>query len=142
MAGDDLKLALLKLMNIIKADQIFPECLELCDISSLWKGKGPRNDYDCYRGIFRVTIFRAILDRLIYNDEYSKIDLNLTDSNVGARKKRNIRDNIFVMNAIFNSMSRENGEALDCQVFDVEKCFDSLWLHEVITCLYEAGLIQ
>ena len=126
VAGDDLKLALLKLMNRIKAEQIFPECLELCDISSLWKGKGPRNDYDCYRGIFRVTIFRAILDRLIYNDEYSKIDLNLTDSNVGARKKQNIRDNIFVMNAIFNSMLRESGEALDCHVFDIEKCFDSL----------------
>ena len=76
----------------------------------------------------------------IYNDEYSNIDINLTDSNVGARKQRNIRDNIFVMNAIINSMSKENGEALDCQVFDVEKCFDSLWLHEVINCLYEAGL--
>ena len=25
------------------------------------------------------------------------------------------------------------------QVFDIEKCFDSLWLHEVINCLYEAG---
>ena len=37
-------------------------------------------------------------------------------------------------------MSKENGEALDCQVFDVEKCFDALWLHEVINCLYEAGL--
>ena len=58
---------------------------------------------------------------------------------MGARKQRNIRDNIFVMNAIINSMSKENGESLDCQVFDIEKCFDSLWLHEVINCLYEAG---
>ena len=23
---------------------------------------------------------------------------------------------------------------------DIEKCFDKLWLHEVINCLYEAGL--
>ena len=37
VAGDDLKLALLKLMNRMKADQIFPECLELCNISSIWK---------------------------------------------------------------------------------------------------------
>ena len=83
---------------------------------------------------------RSILDTLIYNDEYDNIDLNLTDSNVGARKQRNIRDNIFVMNAVFNSMSTEPEEALDCQVFDIEKCFDALWLHEVINCLYEAGL--
>ena len=52
----------------------------------IWKKKGKQNEYDCYRGIFRVNIFRGILDRLIYNDEYSNIDSNLSDSNVGARK--------------------------------------------------------
>ena len=87
VAGDDLKLAILKLMNKIKEEQKYPQCLELCNISSIWKRKGSRNNFESYRGIFRVTIFRSILDRLIYNDEYSNIDSNLTDSNVGARKK-------------------------------------------------------
>ena len=68
------------------------------------------------------------------------LDRNLTDSNVGARKNRNIRDNIFAMNAIINSLAKENKEALDVQIFDIEKCFDSLWLHEVINCLFDAGL--
>ena len=140
VAGEDLKLAILKLMNKIKEEQIYPKCLELCNISSLWKRKGNRNDFENYRGIFRVTIFRSILDRLIYNDEIDKIDANLTDSNVGARKHRNIRDNIFVMNAIRNSISKESSEALDFQIYDIEKCFDKLWLHEVINCLYDAGL--
>ena len=90
--------------------------------------------------MFKVTIFRSILDRLIYNDEYVNIDSNLTDSNVGARKKRNIRDNIFVLNAILNEAKKGNKKALDFMVYDLEKCFDSLWLHEVINCLYEAGL--
>ena len=87
-----------------------------------------------YRGIFRVTVFRSILDKLIYN-----IDHNLTDSNVGARKNRNIRDNIFVLNAIMNSL-KSHEKAVDFQVYDIEKCFDSLWLHEVVNSLYEAGL--
>ena len=94
VAGDDLKEALLLLMNRIKTEQIFPGALELCDISSIYKRSGSRNSYENYRGIFRTSIFRAILDRLIYNDEYAIIDSNLTDSNVGARKSRNIRDNI------------------------------------------------
>ena len=140
VAGDDLQLALLKLMNRIKEDQVFPRCMELCNISSIWKGKSSRNDYDSYRGIFRVNIFRSILDRLIYNDEYATLDSNLTDCNVGARKQRNIRDNIFVMNAIMNSIRNNKEQAIDCQVYDVEKCFDNLWLKEVINCLYEAGL--
>ena len=44
------------------------------------------------------------------------------------------------MNAIINSIEKGSEEALDCQVFDIEKCFDALCLHEVINCLYEAGL--
>ena len=140
VAGDDLKLAIVKMMNHIKDQQKYPECLELCNISSIWKQKKSKNEFDSYRGIFRLTVFRSILDRLIYNDEYKNIDRNLTDANVGARKNRNIRDNIFVMNAIFNSMSKDNDEDLDCQVYDVETCFDALWLHEVVNCLYDAGL--
>jgi hypothetical protein len=92
------------------------------------------------KNITKVSIFRAILDRLIYNDEYENIDSSLTDSNVGARKLRNIRDNIFVLTAIINSKKNKHEEALDIQVYDVEQCFDSLWLQEVVTCLYEAGL--
>ena len=140
VAGDDLKKATLSLMNRIKIEQIFPDALEYCDISSIWNLKGSRNDFEFYRGIFRVTIFRSILDRLIYNDEYTTIDANLSDSNVGARKGRNIRDNIFVMNAIINSVLKGNAEAIDVQVYDVEKCFDTLWLQECINDLYEAGL--
>ena len=132
-AGDDLKRATLMLMNRIKDEQIYPKCLEACNISSIWKLKGPRNQFSSYRGIFRVSIFRAILDRLIYNDEYDNIDSNLTDSNVGARKMRNIRDNIFVINAIMNSHKNTTEEAIDLQIYDVEQCFDSLWLQEVIT---------
>ena len=108
-------------MNKIKEEQSYPEALKLCNITSIWKRKGSRNQIDNYRGIFRVTIFRSILDRLIYNDEYITIDSNLSDSNVGARKGRNIRDNLFVLNAVTNSVINGNLEAVDLQVFDVEK---------------------
>ena len=41
---------------------------------------------------------------------------------------------------ILNSQKGGNKEALDLQIYDVEQCFDSLWLHEVIKSLYQAGL--
>ena len=93
-----------------------------------------------YRGIFRTTIFRNILDRLIFNDEYDTIESNLTDSNVGGRRGRNIRDNIFVLNAIINAVKKGDDEACDVIVTDVEKCFDALWAQECINTLYEYGL--
>ena len=80
------------------------------------------------------------MDRLIYNDEYHNIDANLTDSNVGARKNRNIRDNIFVVNAINNSVVYGKEDPVDIQVVDVEKCVDALWVEECINNIFEAGL--
>ena len=101
--------------------------------------KGNKSDFNSYRGIFRVPIFRTILDRLIYNDQYEVIDEALSDSNVGARKNRNVRDNIFVLNAITNSVINGNSEPIDIQVFDIEKCFDALWVQECINDVYETG---
>ena len=126
VAGENLKQALLMMMNRIKKEQKYPEVLEDCDITSIYKNKGARNSFENYRGIFRVPALRAILDRLIYNDEYEKIDLQLSDSNVGARKNRNIRDNIFVLNAITNSVVNGKEDPVDIQVFDVEKCVNAL----------------
>ena len=136
-AGDDLKLALLKMSNEIKNQQIFPKALGLCNISSLYKNKGSKKDFNNYRGIFRVTTIRSIIDKLIYNDEYDTIDANLTDSNVGARRNRNIRDNIFVINAITNNIRKNSIKDTDIQIYDAEKCFDKLWAQECYNDIYE-----
>ena len=96
-AGSDLKLAILKMMSLIKRQSKYPETLEQYNITTLYKNKGSRKDFLYYRGIFRVIVFRSILDRLMYNDSYPVIDQHLTDGKVGARKQRNIRDNIFVL---------------------------------------------
>ena len=42
VAGPDLVLAVQKLMNNIKRDQVFPDEFEKCNISSIWKSKGPK----------------------------------------------------------------------------------------------------
>ena len=67
-------------------------------------------------------------------------DQALSDSNVGARKGRNVRDNIFVVNAVTNSVINGNEDPIDVQVYDVEKCFDALWVQECINDLADTGL--
>ena len=106
-------------MNKIKTTQTIPEILKQCNITSLYKNKGSRKDFSNYRGIFRVTLLRSILDKLIYNDEYSGIDNNLSDSNVGARKGRNIRDNIVVINAVLNNVAKRKLKNIDIAFYDV-----------------------
>ena len=59
---------------------------------------------------------------------------------MGAWTAGNIRDNIFVLNAILNSKQGTSQEDINIQVYDMEQPFDSLWLHKVILSLYQAGL--
>ena len=97
VAGQDLKLAMVSLANQVKNQHEIPEILQLCDITSIYKNKGSKFDLDNERGIFSLPILRSIIDKLIYQDEYDAIDSNMSESNVGARKEKNIRNNLFVI---------------------------------------------
>ena len=62
-AGKDLKVSLLKLFNLIKRKQKYPEILQPANISSFYKLKGDRSDLDNDRGVFNVVKVRSILDK-------------------------------------------------------------------------------
>ena len=66
--------------------------MDLANNCAIYKGRGDVNDLDSDRGIFLVSIFRTILMK------YSIIDQSMSDSNIGARKNKNIRNHIFVVN--------------------------------------------
>ena len=139
VAGDDLQKALLSLLNMIKDKQEYPAALQDCNITTIHKKKA-RNDFHNYRGIFRISVIRSILDRLIYEDSYEVIDSNLTDGNVGCRQNRSSRDNIYVIGAITNSVINGDSKPIQIQVMDIKTCFDKLWLESSINSLYENGL--
>ena len=63
----------------------------------------------------------------------------MTDSNVGARRGRNIRNNIFVLNAIQNQMVKKKLKGIDVGVYGIRKCLDKLWAKECINNLYKNG---
>ena len=62
-------------------------------------------------------------------------------SNIGARKNRNIRDHLFVINAILNDVINDNEKKqIDVQIYDVEKCFDKLEYVNTANDFYNAGV--
>jgi hypothetical protein len=124
---------------MIKDRQEYPQALQNCNITTIYQKKS-RNDFKNYRGIFRISVIRSILDRLIYEDSYEAIDSNLTDGNVGCRKNQSSRDNIYVMGAITNSVIKGDSKPIQIQVMDIKTCFDKLWLEASINALYENGL--
>ena len=79
------------------------------NITTIFKNKGSRQDMENDRGIFILSALKKILDKLIYIDKFENIDKNMSCSNVGARRGRNIRDHLFIIYGIINSVVKGKG---------------------------------
>lgn len=135
-----MKRSLLYFCNGVKSRQVYPDVLQPSNITSLYKNKGEKADLNNDRGIFNVVKIRSILEKLVYNEKYEIIDENMSSSNIGGRKKRNIRDHLFVINAILHDASKDKKNSIDIEIYDIKKCFDKMWTKETSNDLYDAGV--
>ena len=87
--------------------------LQYANITTIWKKKGSRQNLENDPGIFVVSVLRMILDSLIYQDKYEELDKNMSDSNIGARKQRNVRDHLFLVYGIVNSILNGEGPPMN-----------------------------
>ena len=71
--------------------------------------------------------------KIDYNEEYDDIEMHMSDTNIGARKQKNIRNHMFVLNGIINAAIKKD-IAVDIQVLDYWQCHDPMWL-ESMTCM-------
>ena len=125
----------------MKENNFIPEFVRKAIIATIYKGKGEKCDLKNERGIFLVSIFRSILMKLIYADNYEDIDNSMSDSQVGGRKAKNVRNHIWVVNGIIcDILSSKKKNPIDIQIFDFKQCFDSLWLEECMNDIHNGGL--
>ena len=134
--GEGLKQAMLNWLNLIKFNMKIPDVMKIANITSIWKKKGARNNLANDRGIFVLTVYCSILDRLLYNEFYPHLEENMSPSNIGAMKKTNIRNHLFVLYGIINSVIQGRTECIDIQIYDVKQCFDALWLDDCLLDMY------
>ena len=114
--------------------------MQYANIVAIYKGRGEKMDLMNDRGIFIVDIFRSILMKLVYQEKYEMVDRQMSDSNVGARREKNIRNHIFVLNGVINDVVQNGKEAVDIEILNYRQCFDSLWIEECMNDLWEAGI--
>ena len=139
--GIELKMSLLRLLNKVKRTQTYPTIFRSSNISSIWKKKGEKSDLDNDRGIFCVNKIISILDKLIYNDVYERIDNSMSCSNNGGRKNRNICEHLFIVNGVINDViNNKNTKEVDIEIYDVAKCFDKLEYHNTANDFFKAGV--
>ena len=138
--GNDLRKSILIMMNIMKNKMKIPECLRKASITILHKNKD-KLDLTNWRGIFVTSVLRAILMKLIYNRTYHIIDQNMSDAQIGARKKKSVRNHLFVLNAILSDvMTSKSKVPVDINVMDFKQMFDAEELSNVLNAMYESGI--
>ena len=116
---------------------MIPHFMTLGNITTIHKSKWSRLDMNSDRGIFILTVMKKILDKLIYNDIFTDIDKNMSDSNIGSHKKRNIKDHLLIMHGVINLVIKGKEEPIDIQVYDLEKAFDALWLEDCLNDVFD-----
>ena len=140
--GNDLLESLLNMINRAKYEVTIPRAFRLTKITSIYKQKGEKCDLTNDRGVHSVSRFRAIIDKLLYNDKYLEIDRNMSDCNVGGRRSRSIRDNLFVIYAVINDAIGYQKVEIDIGFYDLSQCFDSMWFQETMNDLWDSMEIR
>ena len=118
VSGNDFEKSFLLMANKFRDEIFFPKFMQYADIVSIYKGKGDKLDLSNDRGIFIVNLFRSIIMKMVYGDKYETVDNNMSDSNVGARKHKNIKNHLFVINGIMNDVLARKEESIDIQILD------------------------
>ena len=106
----------------------------MSNITTIFKLKGSRHELDNDRGIFGQSVFKRIIDKLIYQEKYPLLDKGMTDSNIGARKRRNIKNHLFIIYGIINSMLK--GEVI-VYISRSVQAFDVLWLSDCMNDIWD-----
>ena len=66
--GKDLEYAVLQFINGIKREFFIPHKLQMANITTIYKKKGSKNNLENDHGIFSLSVFRKIIDRLVYQE--------------------------------------------------------------------------
>ena len=138
--GTDLKMSLLLMFNKLKSEKLIPSFMRVANITTVPK-KGSLILLENERGIFRTDIPRSILMRLIYNDKYPVIDQHMSDGQMGGRKGKGCRDNIFLINGLIHEvMKSKKMKPIMLQISDYKQMFDGMNLKQAISDIYDFGL--
>ena len=79
-----------------------------------------------------------IMDRLLYDDLYPEIEENMSNSNIGALKNQNVRNHLFIVHGVINSVVKGEAKCIDIQIYDIKQAFDALWLQDCMNDLYDS----
>ena len=131
--------SMLDMFNRIKKSKTFSLDWNKMYVQTTKKKDGSMKILNNYRGIFLVPIMSLIFEKLYKNRITPTLKQHMTSFQTGGVKGKGIVDNLFLLRGAIDNCRYLGGE-LWLTFYDIEKCFDSLWLEDCINSLYENGV--
>ena len=125
--------------NSVKRSKAIPLEWSKIWIKTWKKKKGSFKKLNNYRGIFIVPILSIIFDKIFKNRITPTLQQHMSNFQNGGSKGKGVVDNLFILRALSDHAKYLNKE-LWITFYDIEKCFDSLWLEDRINSLWENGV--
>ena len=133
------------MFNTLKEKTVIPEFMQKVLVATIYKNKGDKLDLSNDRGIFLVNKLRGILMKLIHKDKFEAVDSYMSDSNIGGRNAKGVRNHLFVINSIsFDVHNTKNRKPVNLLIYDYRQMFDSMDLRDSLndTQCIMAGLME
>ena len=126
--GKGLRRSIHMMMNTIKITHVLPlQWSQMC-IQTVKKKNGSLNKLERYRGIFLVPILSLILENLLKSRMQPILE---NDMSKFQTKGKGVVNNLFILRGLIDHTDYL-GKELWITFYDIEKCFDSLWLEDCI----------
>ena len=126
------------MFNSLKTQKLIPQFMNFANVTTVPK-KGSRIEPSNERGIFRVSVLRSIFMRLMYDMKYPIINQNICDCQMGGRKKKSSKNNIFLVNSLIHEAIKSK-KPICLQIGDYKQMFDGMNLKEALCDLYDVGV--
>ena len=99
-------------------------------ITVIYKQKGSWKELENHYGIFIIVILTIIFEKVIKNRILPVLSANMTQFETGG-----VVDNLLIPRGIIDHSVYLNKPTF-VTFYDIEKCFDSLWLEDCINTLW------
>ena len=103
--------------------------------------KKSKLDLNNWRGIFVTSVIRTILMKMVHARIYPIVSQSMTDSQIGAKKKKSVRNHIFILNSIMSDVLKSKKKVpIELNIMDFKQMFDAEEGSICLNALYDAGV--
>ena len=135
--GETMIKFLYPMIATIWKEENIPSCWNTGNITSIWKGRGDKENPSNQRGITTSSSIGTILDSVIDNRIASIVPF--TQAQGGGKKGASCYDHLFILRAI-TDIAKKQKRPLYLTFYDVSKAYDNVDNSDMLKIMWDKGL--